>query len=90
MLKKPTPTRARRALGAAITACLALGGGYASWSMQPARATALADATTGSLDPGEIRSFRSIMAPRYPATETPTYTTEYGGRVHDYWGVAME
>jgi len=68
MLKKPTPTRARRALGAAITACLALGGGYASWSMQPARATALADATTGSLDPGEIRSFRSIMAPRYPAT----------------------
>jgi TonB family protein len=68
MLKKQVPTRARRALGAAITACLAVGGGYASWSMQPARATALADATTSLLDPSEIRSFRSIMAPRYPAT----------------------
>lgn len=65
MLKKPMPTRSRRALGTAVAACLAIGGGYASWSMQPARATALADA---AIDPSEIRSFRTVMAPRYPTT----------------------
>ena len=39
MLKKRMPTRARRTLGTAVAACLAIGGGYASWSMQPARAS---------------------------------------------------
>lgn len=68
MLKKPMPTRARRMLGTAIAACVAIGGGYASWSMQPARAAAFADATTRAMDASEIESFRTIVAPRYPAT----------------------
>jgi TonB family protein len=75
MLKKPMPTRAKRTLGAAVAACVAIGGGYASWSMQPARATALADATTQAIDPSEIQSFRTIIAPRYPATAIASHVS---------------
>lgn len=64
MLKNPMPTRARRALGTAVIAALALAGGYASWSMQPARAASgVADRPAA-----EDTTFRSVMAPRYPQT----------------------
>lgn len=35
MLKRSPPTRARRRLGAALLAALAVGGGYAAWAAQP-------------------------------------------------------
>lgn len=29
------------------------------------------------------------QAPKYPASEIPPYTQDYGRRVHEYWGVGM-
>jgi TonB family protein len=64
MLKKPLPTRARRASGVVVVAAAIACGSFASWAAQPARSDAIAAASDSPAS--EDVSFRTMMPPVYP------------------------
>jgi len=84
MLKNPLPGLARRAVGVAVIAALALGGSYAAWATQPAQMIAAAGASTGKfvdakfdvrIDNGDPHSVRVIS----PLGESFSVRDDAGG-----------
>jgi beta-lactamase regulating signal transducer with metallopeptidase domain len=65
MLKNPLPGMARRTVGVAVVAALALGGGYAAWAAQPAVPVAAATlaAATPAATPASSAELRVAKLP---------------------------